>query len=159
MKITLYVIGSLKESYWKDAVAEYSKRLRPYCDLRIEECPDFPCPEKASPKEIEQVKKKEAAAILRKLKKNDYLIALDLNGRQLDSVAFAKQMEKDLTDNGASISFLIGGSTGIDAELLARANESICLGKNTYPHQLVRVMLLEQIYRAFKILRGEPYHK
>ncbi len=159
MKITLFVIGSLKESYWKDAVGEYSKRLRPYCDLRIEECPDFPCPEKASDKEIEIVKKKEAAAILKKLKKNDYLIALDLKGKQLDSVEFARRMEKDLTDNGASISFLIGGSMGIDAELLARANESICLGKNTYPHQLVRVMLLEQIYRAFKILRGEPYHK
>ena len=159
MKITLYVIGSLKESYWKDAVAEYSKRLRPYCDLRIEECPDYPCPEKASQKEIDLVKKKEAAAILKKLKKNDYLIALDLAGKQLDSIAFAKKLEKDLADNGASVSFLIGGSTGIDAELLSRANESICLGKNTYPHQLVRVMLLEQIYRAFKILRGEPYHK
>lgn len=159
MKITLYVIGSLKESYWKDAVAEYSKRLRSYCDLRIEECPDFPCPEKAGQKEIDLVKKKEAASILKKLKKNDYLIALDLGGKQLDSVAFAKQLEKDLTDNGASVSFLIGGSMGIDAELLSRANESICFGKNTYPHQLVRVMLLEQIYRAFKILRGEPYHK
>ncbi len=159
MKLTLYVIGSLKESYWKDAVAEYSKRLRPYCDLRIEECPDFPCPEKASAKEIEAVKKKEAASVLKKLKKNDYLIALDLAGKQLDSVEFALRLEKALTENGASVSFLIGGSMGIDAELLARANESVCLGKNTYPHQLVRVMLLEQIYRAFKILRGEPYHK
>ena len=159
MKITLYVIGSLKESYWKDAVAEYSKRLRPYCDLHIEECPDFPCPDRASDKEIEAVKKKEAASILKKLKKNEFLVALDLGGVQLDSVAFAKQMEKDLTDNGASISFLIGGSMGIDAELLHRANRSVCLGRNTYPHQLVRVMLLEQIYRSFKILRGEPYHK
>ena len=159
MRITLYVIGSLKESYWKDAVAEYSKRLRSYCDLRIEECPDFPCPDKASDKEIESVKKKEASAVLKKLKKGEYLIALDLGGAQLDSIAFAKRIEKDLTDNGASISFLIGGSMGIDAALLERANESVCLGKNTYPHQLVRVMLLEQIYRAFKILRGEPYHK
>ena len=159
MKITLFVIGSLKESYWKDAVGEYAKRLRAYCDLRIEECPDFPCPEKASQKEIDAVKKKEAAGVLKKLKKGEYLIALDLKGRQLDSVAFAHELEKDFVEHGAAVSFLIGGSMGIDDELLARADASICLGKNTYPHQLVRVMLLEQIYRAFKILRGEPYHK
>ena len=159
MKITIFCIGFLKESYWKDAVNEYSKRLGNYCQLNIIEIPDIPCKEKASPKEMEEVKRKEGEKVLARLKPNDYLIALDLKGKQYESVEFAKHLEEKLVANGASISFLIGGSLGISPELLARANESICLGKPTFPHQLARVMLLEQLYRSFRILHNEPYHK
>ena len=159
MKITIFAIGSLKESYWKDAVNEYRKRLCSYCQLEIVEIPDVACKQGASIKEEEEVKRKEGEKVLAKLKPGDYLIALDLKGKQFDSPSFAKHMEEKLAQAGASIHFVIGGSLGLSQELLQRANESICFGAMTFPHQLARVMLLEQIYRGFRILRGEPYHK
>ena len=159
MKIAVYCIGSLKESYWKEAVNEYRKRIGNYCTLDIVEVADIPCKEKASDKEIEEVKDKEGDKVLAKLKSTDYLIALDLKGKQYESVALAKHLEEKLVQNGASVSFVIGGSLGLSSRLLARANESLCFGLGTFPHQLARVMLLEQIYRSFRILRGEPYHK
>ena len=159
MKITLYCVGSLKESYWKEAVDEYKKRLSAYCDFEIVEVPDVACKEKASDKEMEEAKDKEGERILAKLKPSDYLIALDLKGRQYDSVSLAKHIEEKLVQNGARISFLIGGSLGISSALRQRANEAICFGLGTFPHQLARVMLLEQLYRSFRILRNEPYHK
>ncbi|MCR5348637.1 MAG: 23S rRNA (pseudouridine(1915)-N(3))-methyltransferase RlmH [Bacilli bacterium] len=159
MKITIYCVGSLKESYWRDAVNEYKKRLGAYCHLDIVEVSDAPTKDGASDKEIEETKNKEGEKILSRLKDNEYLIALDLKGKQYDSVSLAKHLDAKLVENGASISFLIGGSLGISKALLLRANESICLGLNTYPHQLARVMLLEQLYRCFRINRGEPYHK
>ena len=159
MKITVFAIGYLKESYWKDAVMEYSKRLGAYCQLEIVEIPDVPCKQGASGKEEEEVKRKEGEKVLARLKPNDYLIALDLKGKQYDSPAFAEHLEEKLTQAGASLNFVLGGSLGLSQELLSRANESVCFGAMTFPHQLARVMLLEQIYRAFRILRGEPYHK
>ena len=159
MKITVFCIGFLKESYWKDAVAEYKKRLGNYVHLDIVELADLSCPEKASPKEMEEIQIKEGQKVLSKLKPNDYLIALDLKGKQYDSVDFARHIEEKLVQNGASVSFVIGGSLGLSKELKQRANESICFGLPTFPHQLARVMLLEQLYRSFRILRGEPYHK
>ena len=159
MKITVFCIGFLKESYWKDAIAEYKKRLGNYVTLEIVEIADMPCPEKASVKEIEDIKDKEGQKVLTKLKPGDYLIALDLKGKQYDSVAFAEHINEKLVQNGASIHFVIGGSLGLSKALLERANESVCFGLPTFPHQLARVMLLEQLYRSFRILRNEPYHK
>lgn len=159
MKITVFCIGFLKESYWKDAVAEYQKRLGNYVSLDVVEIPDLPCPEKASAKEMEEIKDKEGQKVLAKLKPGDYLIALDLKGKQYDSVAFAEHLQQKLVQNGASICFVIGGSLGLSDALLQRANESVCFGLPTFPHQLARVMLLEQLYRSFRILRNEPYHK
>lgn len=159
MKITLYCVGTLKESYWKDAVKEYQKRLGGYCDFSLVEVGDVPCKEKASEKEMTEVKDKEGERILAKLKPNEYLIALDLKGKQYDSVDLAHHLDQKLTQNGASLSFVIGGSLGLSDALKARANEALCFGLGTFPHQLARVMLLEQLYRSFRILRGEPYHK
>ncbi len=159
MKITIYAIGFLKESYWKDAVAEYKKRLGAYCQIDIVEIPDVPCPQNASEKEEEEIKRKEGEKVLSKLKSGDYLIALDLRGKQYDSPSFAKHLEEKFASSGASLHFVIGGSLGLSKEALLRANESVCFGAMTFPHQLARVMLLEQIYRAFRISRGEPYHK
>ena len=159
MKITVFAIGYLKESYWKDAVMEYSKRLGAYCQLEIVEIPDVPCKQGASGKEEEEVKRKEGEKVLSRLKIGDYLIALDLKGKQFDSPSFAKHLEEKFALAGANLHFVIGGSLGLSKELLERANESICFGAMTFPHQLARVMLLEQIYRAFRISRGEPYHK
>lgn len=159
MKITLYCIGSLKESYWREAVAEYRKRLGAYCELEIVEVADVSCKEKASTKEMEEVKDKEGEKILAKLQPNDYLIALDLHGKQYESPALAAHLQEKFVLAGARLSFVIGGSLGLSKALLDRANESLCLGAPTFPHQLARVMLLEQLYRCFKILRGEPYHK
>ena len=159
MNITIYCVGSLKERYWKEAAGEYAKRLSSYVKLNIVECPDYPCPEGASEAMMESVKKKEGERILAYLKKGEYLIALELSGKQYDSIAFAKHIDASLSFHGASISFVIGGSLGIGKDLLSRCDEKICLGLNTYPHQLIRVMLLEALYRSFRILRHEPYHK
>ena len=159
MKITVFCIGSLKESYWKEAVAEYKKRLAAYCSLELVELPDAPCKENASEKEMEAVKDKEGQRVLSKLKPTDYLIALDLKGKQYESRDLARHLEEKLVQNGSSLCFVIGGSLGLSKELLARSNESLCFGLGTFPHQLARVMLLEQLYRSFRILRNEPYHK
>lgn len=159
MKITIYCIGKLKEEYWKCAIAEYSKRISGYCDIEIVEFPDLPTPAGASSAIEEEVKNKECARIVAKLKQGEYLIALDLGKKEYDSVEFAGHLESAFQKGGANISFVIGGSLGLSDELKKRANESVSFGKMTFPHQLARVMLLEQIYRAFKINRGEPYHK
>ncbi len=159
MKIRIYCVGKLKEAYWRDACAEYVKRLGAYAQIEVVEVGDIPCKENASPAEEAAVKDKEGKKIIEKLAPSDYLIALDLNKKEYDSVEFASRLDKALTLGGANVSFVIGGSLGLSDELKKRANESISFGKMTFPHQLSRVMLLEQLYRAFRILRGEPYHK
>ena len=159
MKITIYCIGKLKEDYWKSAIAEYSKRISAYAELDIVEFPDIAIPASASTAIEEDIKNKECAKILAKLKPNDYVIALDLNKKEYDSVAFAAHLDEAFARGGASINFVIGGSLGLSDDLKKRANESLSFGKMTFPHQLARVMLLEQLYRAFRINRGEPYHK
>lgn len=159
MKITIYCVGKLKEDYWKEAVAEYLKRLQPYAKTEIVEVGDLPTPEGASEILEEEIKAKEDAKILAKLKPSDYLITLDLKGKEYDSVSFSKQLEKWFSLGGSNLSFVIGGSLGLSKELKERANASVRFGPMTFPHQLARVMLLEQLYRAFKIQKGEPYHK
>ncbi len=159
MKITIYCIGKLKENYWKDACAEYLKRLKPYADTSIVELPDYPCKQNASEAEITAVKEKEGKHVIDLLSPSDYLIALDLNKKQYDSVSFSAHLEEAFRRGGSNLYFVIGGSMGLSDELKKRANESLTLSELTFPHQLTRVILLEQLYRAFRISHNEPYHK
>lgn len=159
MRIVIHCVGTLKERYWKEACAEYLKRLQPYAKVTVEETMDLPIKEGASAKEEEEVKRKEGEKVLAKLKPSDYVIALDLNRPEYDSVAFAKKVQQGLVEGGSTLVFLIGGSLGLSDELKKRANESISFGPMTFPHQLSRVMLLEQLYRSFRILHHQPYHK
>lgn len=159
MNITLITVGKVKEKYLRDAIDEYAKRLQRYCKLDIIELQDEKTPDNASEKEELQIKQKEGEAILKHIKDNTFVIALDLKGKLLSSEEFAEHI-KDLGVSGNSnIAFIIGGSLGISEEVLKRADYKLCFSKMTFPHQLFRVMLLEQIYRGFRIIRGEPYHK
>lgn len=159
MNITIISVGKLKEKYLKDAIAEYSKRLTRYCKLDIIELQDEKTPDNASEKEEELIKEKEGKAILSKIKENAFVIAMDLKGKQLTSEEFARFIENQGVVGNSNIVFIIGGSLGISQEVLKRANQKICFSKMTFPHQLFRVMLLEQIYRGFRIMKNEPYHK
>lgn len=159
MNITLITVGKLKEKYLKDAISEYSKRLNRYCKLDIIELQDEKTPENASSKEEALIKEKEGEKILGCIKDNMYVISLDLNGKMLSSEEFSVFID-DLGLRGSSnIAFVIGGSLGLSKAVLNRADYKLCFSKMTFPHQLFRVMLLEQIYRGFRISRGEPYHK
>jgi 23S rRNA (pseudouridine1915-N3)-methyltransferase len=159
MKIRILVIGHLKEAYWKAAEAEYLKRLSPYCQCHIDEVDDLPAPEKASPAEEMSIKEKEGERVLAKLKSSDFVCTLDLNKEEPDSIQLANKMMNMLQRGGSSLTFVIGGSLGLGDNLKQRANASISLSRLTFTHQMTRVILLEQIYRSFKILNHEPYHK
>lgn len=159
MNITIISVGKLKEKYLKLAVDEYSKRLNRYCKLNIIEVPDEKTPDNASEKEELKIKQKEGELILKNIKDNMFVVALDLNGKQLTSIDFSNFIN-DLGINGESnLTFVIGGSLGLSSEVLNRSNYKLCFSKMTFPHQLFRVMLLEQIYRGYRIMKGEPYHK
>lgn len=159
MTITIITVGKLKEKYLKDAIDEYSKRLSRYCKLDIIELPDEKTPDNASEKEELAIKEKEGQAILNKIKDNMFVIAMDLGGKQLTSEEFASYIDNLGITGNSNIAFIIGGSLGISKSVLARSNYKLCFSKMTFPHQLFRVMLLEQIYRGFRIMKGEPYHK
>ena len=159
MKIRLLVVGHLKETYWKEAQNEYLKRLTLYANVTIEEVDDLPSSKDDSPAEMEEVKKKENAKLLSKIKPSDFVVLLDLGKEQPDSVELSSRLEKWMRDGGSSITFVIGGSLGLSNEMRKRGNASLTLSKLTFTHQMTRVILLEQIYRSFKILRNEPYHK
>ena len=159
MNILLVSVGKIKEKYLRDAIDEYSKRLLRYCKLEVIELADEKTPDSASEKEELIIKDKEGEAILKSLKDNMYVVALDLKGKMLSSEEFSEHI-KDLGVKGESnIAFVIGGSLGLSQQVLNRANYKLCFSKMTFPHQLFRVMLLEQIYRGFRIMKGEPYHK
>lgn len=158
MKIKIYAIGKVKDFY-KAGVDEYIKRLSSYCKVEVIELKDESISDKPSEKEITKAIDTEGKRVLSLVKDNECLIALDLSKKELDSVEFSKYLKNKLESNGASISFVIGGSYGLSNELKKRVNDSICLSKMTFPHQLARLILLEQIYRAFKILNNETYHK
>lgn len=159
MNITLITVGKIKEKYLKDAIAEYSKRLGRYCKLDIVEVPDEKTPDNASEKEELQIKEKEGEAILKQIKDNMYVVALAIDGKHISSKELAALI-KDLGIRGDSnIAFVIGGSLGLSKEVLSRANYKLSFSKMTFPHQLMRVILLEQVYRGFRINCGEPYHK
>ncbi|WP_040330057.1 23S rRNA (pseudouridine(1915)-N(3))-methyltransferase RlmH [Clostridium ihumii] len=159
MNITVVSVGKLKEKYLKLAIDEYSKRLSRYCKLDIVELPDEKTPDNASEKEELAIKDKEGQNILKHIKENSFVIALDLKGEMITSEGLAKYI-KDLGVRGNSnIVFVIGGSLGLSNDVIKRANYKLCFSKMTFPHQLFRVMLLEQIYRSYRINNNEPYHK
>ena len=159
MKIKLYVIGKIKEPYLKEGINEYLLRLQPYVDLSIIEVKDEPIKNENNLKDIELAKNIEGDRILKLLKNNEYLISLDLNKKQFKSEEFSNYLLTKLVDNGSSVSFVIGGSYGLSDALKKRANDSFSLSNMTYLHTMTRLILLEQIYRAFKINNGETYHK
>jgi len=159
MNIYIISVGKLKEKYLKDAIAEYSKRLSRYCKLEIIEVSDEKTPDNASDKEESQIKEKEGLSILKHIKDSMLVVTLDLKGKMLSSEDFSKFI-RDCGVNGSSnIAFIIGGSLGLSMDVLTRADFSLCFSKMTFPHQLMRVILLEQIYRGYRIMGGEPYHK
>lgn len=159
MKIRIIAIGSLKEAFYTLAANEYSKRIKPYCDLEIIEIADERIVDKASDKEIEIIKNKEGEKVLRKLKDSDYVVALDLHQKTYNSLDFAEHLNTMFIKGQSTITFLIGGSLGLSNSLKQRANEAITFSELTFPHTLMRIILLEQIYRAFKINHNETYHK
>jgi 23S rRNA (pseudouridine1915-N3)-methyltransferase len=159
MNITTICVGKLKEKYLKDAIDEYSKRLSRYCKLDIIELSDEKTPEKASDKEELQIKDKEGEAILKQVKDTMFVVTLDLKGKMLSSEELSDFIKGCGIRGRSNIAFIIGGSLGLSKAVLDRADYSLCFSKMTFPHQLMRVILLEQVYRGFKIMSGEPYHK
>lgn len=159
MKIDIICVGKLKEKYWISAVEEYAKRLSKYTKTQIIQVPDEKTPDGASQALEEQIKAKEGQAILKNIKGSAYVIALVIEGKQYTSEEFADKIEKLGVSGKSHIAFIIGGSLGLSDEVVKRSNETISFSKMTFPHQMMRVVLLEQVYRGFRIIRGEPYHK
>ena len=159
MKIRIYAIGKIKDVYLKMGIEEYLKKIKPYTDIEIIEVKDESISENPHDSEIKKAIDIEGSRIIKLLKNNEYLIGLDLNKKEYTSPEFAKYINDKLELNGANISFAIGGSYGLSEELKNRCNDSISLSKMTFLHQMTRLILLEQIYRAFKINRNETYHK
>ena len=159
LKIRLICVGRIKEKFYTQAVCEYAKRLSRYCKLEIVELADEKTPDNASDAQNLIIKAKEGDRILEAIPERSYVIALAIEGRMQDSVELSKQLE-DLGVGGyAQVTFIIGGSLGLDRRVLDRADYKLSFSRMTFPHQLMRVILLEQIYRAFKIMNKEPYHK
>lgn len=159
MRITIAAVGKLKERYLKEGISEYIKRLSRFADVEIIEVDDEQAPDSLSPAQEAQVKAREAERLLKKVKEGSYIILLDLVGEQTTSEGFAVKLENTMLSGNSHITFIIGGSLGLDQSLIGAANYRICLSKMTFPHQLARLILLEQVYRAFKIMKNETYHK
>ena len=157
LNIQIICVGKVKETYLKEAILEYSKRLSKYIKLDILELPDEKIPDKINDNIIDTIKTKECNNIINHLKKDSYIIALDLKGKEFSSEEFSKNLDKISMEN-SHITFIIGGSLGLTKDLLNMCNQKICFSKMTFPHQLIRVFHLEQIFRAFKISNGESYH-
>lgn len=159
MKITVLCVGKIKERYFTEGIKEYEKRLSRYCKLEIIEVADEKTPDSASETEELIIKEKEAERMKKYIREDAYVIALAIEGKQLDSVELSEKIEKLGIGGTSHIIFLIGGSLGLDAELLKRADYLLSFSKMTFPHQMMRMILLEQIYRSYRIMKGEPYHK
>lgn len=159
MKVTIICVGKIKEKFFRDAVAEYEKRLSRYCKLEIIEVQDEKTPDNASPALEEQIKEKEAERILKHIKEDGYVYTLEINGENPDSVSLANQIQTLGVRGVSHIQFIIGGSLGLHQSVCKKADKAISFSKMTFPHQLMRVILLEQIYRSYRIIAGEPYHK
>lgn len=159
MKITLVAVGKIKERFYTEAIAEYSKRLSRYCKLELVQVADEKTPEGAGEGVIRQIKEKEGERILANIKEGAYVVALAIEGEALDSVELSKKLHTLGVKGISHIIFVIGGSLGLSDEVLKRADYQLSFSRMTFPHQLMRVILLEQIYRSFRIMNGEPYHK
>ena len=159
MNIKIIGVGKLKEKYLKQGIAEYAKRLGKFCKFEIVEVPDEKAPEKLSAAEMEGVKEKEGERILAKIKDKEYVYALAIEGKERSSEEFAQEIAQLTTYGKSDITFIIGGSLGLSPAVLKRAETKISFGRFTLPHQLMRLVLSEQIYRAFMINNGSPYHK
>ncbi len=159
MKIKVISVGKIKEKYFVGAINEYAKRLTKYCKLEMIEVPDEKCPENLSDKEMDQVKGKEAERILAKVREGEYVITLEILGKQMTSEELSEKMDQLAVSGKSDLTFIIGGSLGLHSSVSKRSNQKLSFSKMTFPHQLMKVVLLEQVYRGFRISRGEPYHK
>lgn len=159
MKITLITVGKIKEKYLKDAISEYTKRLGKYCKLEIIEVADEKTPDVSNEAIDNAIRTKEAERILKHIKDDAYVITLEINGTQLTSEQLSQKIEKLGIQGTSHITFIIGGSIGLGESVLAKSNYALSFSKMTFPHQLMRVILLEQIYRSYRIINHEPYHK
>ena len=159
MKITCVVVGKIKEKYFTDAIKEYSKRLSRYCKLEILELADEKTPDGASEAEELAIREKEGERILKALKDDAYVLALAIEGKMLDSVELSKKIESLGISGTSHIAFVIGGSLGLAPAVMKRADYALSFSRMTFPHQLMRVVLLEQLYRSYRIMKNEPYHK
>lgn len=159
MRITLVVVGKIKEKFYADAVAEYSKRLSRYCRLEIIQVADEKTPDGAGEALERQIKEREGGRILAQLKEDAYVVALAIQGQSMSSEQLAARLEQLAVSGKSQIIFIIGGSLGLSEAVLRRADFLLSFSPMTFPHQLMRVILLEQIYRGFRIISGEPYHK
>ena len=159
MNVKILCVGKIKEKFYRDAIDEYVKRLSKYCSVSVTEVPDEKTSENASDTEISIIKDKEGERLLKHISERDYVIALAILGKQMDSVAFSKFIEDLGIQGKSSLVFVIGGSLGLSDSVLKRADYQISFSKMTFPHQLMRVILSEQIYRAMRIMKNEPYHK
>ncbi|MDE5414129.1 23S rRNA (pseudouridine(1915)-N(3))-methyltransferase RlmH [Alkalihalobacterium chitinilyticum] len=159
MNISIVTVGKLKEKYLTLGINEYLKRLSAYAKIEVIEVPDEKAPEQLSETEMEQIKQKEGERILAKVHPDAHVIALAIQGKQMSSEQLASELDKLATYGKSKIAFIIGGSLGLSDEVLKRSNAQLSFSKMTFPHQLMRLILVEQVYRAFRINRGEPYHK
>ncbi|GFI16405.1 MAG: 23S rRNA (pseudouridine(1915)-N(3))-methyltransferase RlmH [Lachnospiraceae bacterium] len=159
MKITIICVGKIKEDFYRKAVSEYEKRLSRYCRLEIIEVLDEKTPDHAGPALEEQIKQKEAERILKHIREDAYVITLEIQGAKPDSVSFANQLNQMAVKGTSHIQFVIGGSLGLHQSVSRISGQAVSFSNMTFPHQLMRVILLEQIYRSYRIIKGEPYHK
>lgn len=159
MKITILCVGKIKEKFFNDAISEYAKRLSKYCSFEVVEVADEKTPDKASEALEDQIKEKEAKRLLGKIREDAFVCTLEITGKKLTSLQFADWLEKAAVSAKSNIVFVIGGSLGLHSSVLARSNMGLSFSDMTFPHQLMRVILSEQIYRAYRIIHGEPYHK
>ncbi len=159
LHINIVCLGKLKEKYLQDALSEYSKRLSKYCILNIIELADEKVPDNLNDSLVNIIKNKEAEKILSRIEHNSYIITLDLKGKQFTSEEFSKKISNISLNGFSSITFIIEGTLGLSEKIINSSNELICFSKMTFPHQLIRIFLVEQIFRAFKILNNETYHR
>lgn len=159
MKITIVAVGKIKEKFYRDALLEYEKRLSRYCKFEVIEVADEKTPDNASMVEEERIKEKEADRILSHLKEDACVVTLEILGKKLDSVSFAEFIKQKTVYGVSHIQFVIGGSLGLHRKVSNKSNLKLSFSDMTFPHQLMRVILTEQIYRGFRIISGEPYHK
>ena len=159
MRITIIAAGKIKEKFYREAMAEYTKRLGKYCRFETIEVEDEKTPDKAGEALENRIKEKEALRMLKHIREDAHVVTLEISGRKMDSIAFSQKLEKLATYGTSHIQFIIGGSLGLHEKVLERADDRISFSDMTFPHQLARILLAEQIYRGYRIICGESYHK